>query len=122
MMAHSLGAGGHGENVSTPVSLPVSASGLDPADEEHAATATSTATIERAAITRVDSARKRLAQLGQACSGLGIARAALHRLVELGNRLGAVDVADGARGETARDRMHGGLEQIRKHLRVAARG
>ena len=48
------------------------------------------------------SVRKRFAQPGEACGGLTIARAGLHRFLQRGNRLGAVDVADGARGGAAR--------------------
>ena len=56
--------------------------------------------------------RKRLAQPGEACGGLGIASAVLQSLLQGGNRLDAVDVADGPRGAGTSHRMRGSPEQI----------
>ncbi len=66
--------------------------------------------------------RKRFAEPGQAQGPFAIACAALHRLFDRGERLGAVDVADGARGGAGGHRVRGGLEQIGQHLRVAPGG
>ena len=65
------------------------------------------------------SARERLAESSEACSGVTVAGPPVQLLLHRRNGFGAVDLVDGLRSGAAGDRMHGGREKIGQHPGIA---
>src|SRR4029079_3401146 len=74
------------------------------------------------ALARRHSRRQRIAEVIQAVVAVAIAVPARDRLLQRGDGLGAVDVADGAFGGAAGDPVRDRLQQVFEHLRIATAG